>query len=229
MRVIELCKAMAAVVAVSGCAHSARGSVEPTRDPNPPRTLEQAVARLHETLPPELITRLRTSDESVVYELHFGPGLNIRNGWSLWAGGPLYESLKALGLRHPDDMSGLILRCLWRSIHGVPWQVEEEVRLYQSYWRFAVHPDPKSNRSCVSGIAITQSYSPDFDPAAGPQKDLRVLRQVHMGKCCADGRVWAYEVDRGWFPAEGKDRAVWESEAESRYDPCALKSSSENP
>jgi hypothetical protein len=198
------------LIVVSACAANPRpvtrhGGLER----NAPRTLDEAVTRLRNTLSPETLERLRTSDESVVHELHFGVGLSIRNGWGLWTGGPLYNDLTSLGLQHADDMSGLLFTCLWRSIHGVPWRVEEEVRLYQAYWRAATHPDPKSNPQCATGVVITQSYDPDFNPAASRQLDLRLRRQVHLGKCCKDGRLWAYEGGRGWFPADPEHAAVW--------------------
>jgi hypothetical protein len=215
---------LALLVAVSACAANP-GPASRQRGPEPdaPRTLDEAVTRLRNTLSPETLERFRTSDESVVHEHHFGLGLSIRNDWGLWAGGPLHDDLTSLGLQHADDMSALLFTCLWRSIHGVPWRVEEEVRLYQAYGRAATHPDPMSNPQCPTGVVITLSYSPDFSPAASGQRDLRLRRQVHLGKCCTDGRLWAYEADRGWFPAEPEPAALWESQAESRYDPCKAR------
>jgi hypothetical protein len=120
-----------------------------------------------------------------------------------------------MGLEHPDDMSSVILTSLWRTLHGEPLRVDEQVKGYQAYWRVAKHPDPKSNPACPSGIVTTQSYSP---ASAGD-----TMRQVHIGQCCADLRVWAYEVDRGWFPAEVEQLRVWNEDAGARYDACKVQ------
>ncbi len=37
-------------------------------------------------------------------------GLWLRNEAGLWKGGPIADSLRAHGVRHPDDMSDVILR-----------------------------------------------------------------------------------------------------------------------
>ena len=133
----------------------------------------------------------------------------------------LYDQLHAMGLRHPDDMSGLILTSLWRRLHGQPLRREEQVKHYQEFWRVHVHPEVNSNARCQSDIRITMSWDPTY--SAGLDGPPRPPRQIHMGKCCSDGRVWSYEVDRGWYVPTTADLARWNHEPEGRYDPCAPK------
>jgi hypothetical protein len=73
--------------------------------------------------------------------------------------------------------------------------------------------DPKSNTYCPSGIITTLSYTPDADE--------RELRGVHMGKCCTDGKVWAYHVDKGWYVANSKLLDLWNRG--HGYDACKEK------
>lgn len=49
---------------------------------------------------------------------HFSLGLWIRNNWGLWRGSRLQSYFFDNGIRHPDDMSGLILDCYWQHLHG---------------------------------------------------------------------------------------------------------------
>src|SRR5690606_10090588 len=73
-----------------------------------------------------------SEDGMAIY--HFGLGLNIRNGWGLWKGGPLAQHMRELGFTHPDDMSGLILDTFWCKRHGKDLRLEERAAKYKEYW-----------------------------------------------------------------------------------------------
>jgi hypothetical protein len=109
-------------------------------------------------------------------------------------------------------MSGTILTSLWRRLHGQPLRVEEQVVKYQEYWRVVLDPEPDSNPACSNPIRTTLSWSP-LEP------DER-LRGVHMGTCCADGQLWSYHVDRGWYTPTATELAAWSLDLDGRYDPC---------
>ena len=49
---------------------------------------------------------------------HFSVGLYIRNEMGLWRAGPLAESLSIRGVKHPDDMSGIILATYAQYLRG---------------------------------------------------------------------------------------------------------------
>lgn len=66
---------------------------------------------------------------------HLGLGMWMRNNWGLWGGSRLQTYMTGKGLRHPDDMSGLILTTYWRRMHHEPLRVRKEVRKYQVYWK----------------------------------------------------------------------------------------------
>jgi hypothetical protein len=175
-------------------------------DPRAPATLSEALARLRQTLPPETIQEMRDGTEDDMRMYHMGLGLWIRNDWGLWARGPLYQDLAALGLRHPDDMSAVILTCFWRELHGKPLELEAQVAKYKEYWRLAADPDPTSNTACAGPIQTT------FTGGSG---------RVHMGTCCADGVVWSYQVDKGWYLPTEDEMAMWyEAKSGGMYDPC---------
>jgi hypothetical protein len=52
------------------------------------------------------------------WQYHFGLGLYIRNEMGLWRGAPLAESLSVRGVKHPDDMSGIILDTYAQYLRG---------------------------------------------------------------------------------------------------------------
>ena len=195
------------VIISMGSAAASQQLDEPETEPNPPATLSEALDRLRDTLPGETIQKMRDGTEAdMVVNYHMGLGLWMRNNWGLWAGGPLYDDLAALGLRHPDDMPGVILTSLWRQLHDKPLELEAQVAKYKEFWRLATRPVPTSNKACAGLIETTLSGGDEG---------------VHMGICCADGLVWSYHVDRGWFRPTDAEMARWEAaRSDGMYDPC---------
>jgi hypothetical protein len=114
--------------------------LNPTKDPKDPQKLliPRDLAATHEELskmlPKEIIKKMKEGTEDDMVLWHHGLGTWIRNNWGLWGGSPLQTSLTKLGLKHPDDMSGLILDTYWRHLHERPLDVEAKVKAYQDYW-----------------------------------------------------------------------------------------------
>jgi len=98
-----------------------------------PTTLEECFVALREmaTDPTDLI--YFQLEGASAY--HHGLGRWIRNNWGLWKQeGPLYGKLKALGLEHADDMSGLILESFHRKLSDKPLDLEGQVHHYRAHW-----------------------------------------------------------------------------------------------
>jgi len=68
---------------------------------------------------------------------HFGLGLNIRNGKNLWKGGLLKTYFRLNGIRHPDDMSGIILTTYHRKLNNEPINFREQKKYYKQYWKIS--------------------------------------------------------------------------------------------
>ena len=68
------------------------------------------------------------TEGAAVAETHHSVGLWIRNEWGLWKGSPLKDYFIQLGVTHPDDMSGIIIRCLHRHLNNKPLNLEEDVK-----------------------------------------------------------------------------------------------------
>ncbi|MEL6672029.1 MAG: DUF6794 domain-containing protein [Bacteroidota bacterium] len=74
------------------------------------------------------------AEKDFVGKSHFGLGGWMRNNWQFWGGSRLSRYFNELGLKHPDDMSGLILKSYHRYLHGRPLELETEIKRYQDYW-----------------------------------------------------------------------------------------------
>jgi hypothetical protein len=68
---------------------------------------------------------------------HLGFGMWMRNNWQLWGGSRLSKYFNVLGIYHPDDMSGIILDSYHRYLTGKDLKLEEQIKLYQDYWKKA--------------------------------------------------------------------------------------------
>lgn len=64
----------------------------------------------------ELIRNLENREETII--LHHGLGMWLRNNWGLWNGSRLQKYFTDRGIRHPDDMSGLILGYYYDWLNG---------------------------------------------------------------------------------------------------------------
>lgn len=65
---------------------------------------------------------------------HFGFGMWIRNNWGLWGGSRLSAYFSKWGIRHPDDMSNIILTSYYRKLKGIDPDVKSQRRYYKKYW-----------------------------------------------------------------------------------------------
>lgn len=106
-----------------------------------PENLEEAVEYIIQATPDEVIEEVKSGDTDPTLA-HFGLGRWIRNNWGLWSGSTLQEWFHQKGIRHADDMSGIILETVSREIRDKPWNLDEQVAHYRQYWKDkGVNPD----------------------------------------------------------------------------------------
>lgn len=61
---------------------------------------------------------LSVEEKDFLARTHLALGIWIRNNWGLWAGSHLATYFDEQEIHHPDDMSGVILRCYYHYIRG---------------------------------------------------------------------------------------------------------------
>lgn len=99
-----------------------------------PKTLDEAIQSLRAELSPEVLKTIQDMPEDQTYRMHDSLGRWIRNEWALWDNGPLVKWFHDAGIGHPDDMSGIILTCLWCDMHDVARNLAGQVACYRQYW-----------------------------------------------------------------------------------------------
>lgn len=75
------------------------------------------------------------SENDFVIQSHYKEGTWIRNNWQLWNGSRLVLYFNELGIYHPDDISGIILKSYHRHLTGNAIKLEEQIKYYYNYWR----------------------------------------------------------------------------------------------
>lgn len=101
-----------------------------------PINLEEAVIQLTKILPDTTQQKiLSMTEDEFLGGSHFGLGMWIRNNWGLWRGGELAKEFNHKGIFHPDDMSGIILKCYYRQLHSQDWELDEQIKFYQNHWK----------------------------------------------------------------------------------------------
>ena len=100
-----------------------------------PTNLEECFIALNEMLGSEQVEEFKGWDEnSVVGKSHHSLGRFLRNEWGLWSGSDLKTYFEGMGIKHADDMSGIIIDSYHRHLNGKPLDVEEQVNFYKNYW-----------------------------------------------------------------------------------------------
>jgi len=69
---------------------------------------------------------------------HFGLGLGLRNEKGLWSGSLLRTYFRLNGIKHPDDMSGIILTTYHRKLNNKPIRFRDQKKYYREYWKVAL-------------------------------------------------------------------------------------------
>ncbi len=100
-----------------------------------PKDLDDCLAQLQKLLKPENIEKMKGGTEDDMIQYHMGLGMWMRNNWGLWGGSRLAKWFNAHGIKHPDDMSGVILDSYWRHLNKKRIKLDEQVKHYQDYWK----------------------------------------------------------------------------------------------
>lgn len=118
------------------------------KNKNPlPDTFDEALDILVEFYDKVLPQIKAMSEDEFLASSHHGAGQFIRNSWFLWwyptdkfeewpKEQPLLNKwFESIGIVHADDMSSILLTCLYRKLHDLPFGIEEQVNQYKRHWK----------------------------------------------------------------------------------------------
>ena len=103
-----------------------------------PKNLEDAITEVNGFYSDSLKTEVKKlSENEFIGQYHMGTGLYMRNNWGLWSGSRLSRYFKRKGIKHPDDMSGIVLRSFHRKLNGKNIEFKNQVAKSKAYWKEA--------------------------------------------------------------------------------------------
>lgn len=118
-----------------------------------PESIEEAIELLKQFYIKEIDLIKNMTEKEFMSSSHFGAGMFIRNEWFLWwFPKHKYESwpkeqpklnaeFEKIGIIHADDMSSILLTCLYRSLINKDWDIKDQVKTYQDHWKMHGYKD----------------------------------------------------------------------------------------
>jgi hypothetical protein len=95
-----------------------------------PHNLDQAMDTLDRLLEPEPTEAVRSGKIELI-ELYPGIGAWVADNWGRWA---LARWFRVRGIKHPEDMSAIILESYTRRLRGQPIELRAQIDHYKRYW-----------------------------------------------------------------------------------------------
>jgi hypothetical protein len=101
-----------------------------------PKDLMDSFVELTKILQKKDINQIKNTDEdNVTGRYHFNLGMYLRNRWGLWRDSRLSKFFNKLGIKHTDDMSGIILTSFWRHLNNKDIKLNKQIDGYKKYWK----------------------------------------------------------------------------------------------
>ena len=115
-----------------------------------PANLSEAVTMLLQELPDNVKNDFKDRPENeAVLKLHMSTGMWIRNSWIRHGNKSLSEEFQQLGIRHPDDMSSIILTTAHRKLNNMSLNVSQQVQHFKDYWKPIIESNERSKKTAL--------------------------------------------------------------------------------
>ncbi len=154
-----------------------------------PRNLEEAWSEMEKKLTIEDRHQLKSISENDMIKFHFSSGMGIRNDWGLWRGSRLAKYFNNIGILHPDDMSGIILRTFWCHINNKPIRLDERIAYYKEFWIRRSEPSPDT---------FPEKYLEEIGAQNYPTNEGQYVGYIRIYQNKNTGNAWLYEYKKGW-------------------------------
>jgi hypothetical protein len=163
-----------------------------------PTNLNEGLEKLELELPQKLKDSIRILDEKhFTTTSHFGLGFNIRGLWGLNGGeNDLFQFFQQLGLKHPDDMSDVILTSLHRKLNKKDINLNQQIDSYRKSYNARLKPTKSNYPKGAENMDLNMEYYYPKDGYYG---------KAFVGKIPNLGTYWLYEVDYGWVKLSQDD------------------------
>lgn len=161
-----------------------------------PKNLDDAILEVDKFYSDSIKEEIMKMDEGdYLGEYHFGTGLWMRNNWNLWKGSRLSRFFIRKGVKHPDEMSSIILVSYHRKLTGKEIEFKDQVAQYKEYrrdskkfYRLAKLP----NKSNYPADNLEFGYSKGYQ-----NKDKASI--LYLQTNSKTDSLWIYDYLYGWM------------------------------
>lgn len=173
-----------------------------------PRNLNDAILLLDAELSDSIRTIIKNmSEDDFLVDSHFGIGASIRNRWGLWKNSRLSRYFKKQGIRHPDDMSSIILTSYYRYLTKQEVRLKDQIAFYKDYWdgvEDTVLPEEKMHPEPNLEFGLAKLY--------GHYTENKKWARVYIQTNSRTDMHWIYDYYYGWkqISTVNKNRLVGE-------------------
>lgn len=110
--------------------------VSPVFSSKKPKTIDEAVSYFEKKWKnKEKETYKKFTEDIALSEMDFMVGVWIRNEWIRFPKDTtLRHTFHEMGITHADDMSDIILTCVYRKLNNLPFDIESQVKRCKDYW-----------------------------------------------------------------------------------------------
>lgn len=129
------------------------------------------------------------SEDYFSVDAHMGFGMWMRNNWKLWGGSRLSKYFHDLGIDHPDDMSGIILRSYHRYLTGKELNLTQQIESSKTWWKEISKPSSDIYPNGEKDLEFTTIF---YKLKDGKNEIL------HIQSNSKTDRVWMYGYHLGW-------------------------------
>lgn len=167
-----------------------------------PMDLPDCMRQLDSILTPENKEWILSVEEKdFLARTHLALGMWIRNNWGLWAGSRLATYFDEQGIHHPDDMSGVILRCYYHYIRGEKVNYQRMLREERRMEKRWAKKDEKNKQKEIEKWEYEWRYSCDSEVDTLSEKENEAFLHLPFVADSVTG-VQVYLRNRGDSIAE---------------------------
>ncbi len=159
-----------------------------------PKDLKDAIKELKNRIRPNDLPKVIefSKSEFDVYTQFFSRLGNIRNSWGLWGKSRLSVFFENRGIVHPEDISGIVLTSLYRSLQNIPVGLEEQV---QYYLKDRLKNNPPSKLEFPLYVNNVVWYESIGYPEDSKEKEWA---EIHFFQSLDQKINWIYNYQCGW-------------------------------
>ena len=110
-----------------------------------PENLEEVIDSIIEASDAHELNEWANKEEGdAVVSIHFSAGMGVRNAFGLWEANTLTKYFRSIGIKHADDISGIIYTSLHRKLNAKDIDLPGQVCGYWHFWKTCPNFDGKN-------------------------------------------------------------------------------------